>query len=111
MKILSRETVATQFEYKVKQVICDRCDNDIKIEQKYYTVETSIYDGEQTNLETYHYCENCISDAVATTVQNLGVLDDMNVECNKFYENVTMSVRKVEKELELRFTRGVAFEQ
>ena len=111
MKILSRETVATRLEHKVNQVICDRCDNDIKKGEKYYTVETSIYDGEQTNLETNHYCEDCISEAVATTVKFLDFLDDMNVECDKFYENGTMSVSKVDEELELRFTRGVAFEQ
>jgi hypothetical protein len=111
MIILSRETVATQFKHKVMQVICDRCDNDIEEGEKYYTVETSIYDGEQTNLETNHYCQYCISEAVATTVQKLNFLDDMNVECNKFYENGTMSVSKVEEEFEMLFTRGIKFEK
>ena len=111
MKILSREVVPKNFERKVKQVICDRCDNDIEDGEKYYTVETSIYDGEQTNLETNHYCKDCISEAVATKVKILDFLDDMNVECDKFHENDTMSVSKVDEELELRFTRGIAFEK
>ena len=111
MKVLSRETVPKNFEHKITQVICDRCDNDIKEGEKYYTVETSIYDGEQTNLETNHYCQECISEAVATTVIMLNFLDDMIVECDKFYENGTMSVSKVDEELELRFTRGIAFEK
>lgn len=111
MKVLSREAVPKSFEHKITQVICDRCDNDIKEGEKYYTVETSIYDGEQTNLETNHYCQYCISEAVATTVQKLDFLDDMNVECNKFYENGTTSVSKVNEEYELFFTRGITFEK
>lgn len=85
MKILSKETVPTKFEHKVKSIICDhnKCQKEITMGENYYELRIERFDGEQGYVETMHFCKNCVKSVLPTFIDELDFLQDLEVTCYK----------------------------
>ena len=112
MKILSKETVAKEFEHKVKSIICDhnKCQKEIAMDENYYEVRIDRDDGEQGYVETMHFCKECAKLVLPILVDELGFLQDLEVTCYRRYDRETEKVSHLDEERGYFYEGSMRFE-
>lgn len=112
MKILSKEAVPAKIKHKVKSVICDyeNCQEEIAMGKNYYELVIDRDDGEQSYIETMHFCENCVKLVLPVFVSELDFLQSLGVSCYRRHDSETEIVTDTDKVHGFLYSENMRFE-